>query len=118
MDFSVLMEHAVTVEYPSTTRDGGGGETLSWSTRAAGVPCLLNVGGGAAEQERFDQQGLIGGVVGATYYTGIQRGDRITVTTGPSLVGAVLKLTGLKVQPGVDMLGIDSLVHFTGEEQK
>jgi hypothetical protein len=116
--FDALMEHRVTVEYPSTTRDAGGGESLSWTTRVTGVACLLNVGGGASEQERFDQQGLVGSVVGATYYTGIARGDRITVTAGPSLVGAALRLTGLKVQPGVEMLGIDTLVHFTAEEQK
>lgn len=115
--FDVFMEHAVTVEYPSSTRDAGGGETLSWTTRATGVACLLNVAG-ANDSERFSQQGLIGPVTGATYYTAIARGDRITVTAGPSLVGVVLRLTGLKVQPAVDFLNIDTIVHFTGEEQK
>jgi hypothetical protein len=117
MDFSAFMEHAVTVEYPTAARDAGGSESLSWTTRATGVACLLNVSG-ANEQERFDQQGLVGTVTGATYDTSVARGDRLTVTAGPSLVGTVLRLVGLKVQPGVDMLGIDTIVHFTGEEQK
>lgn len=115
--FDVLMEHEITVQYPTTARDAGGGETISWTTRTTGVACLLNVSG-ANESERFDQQGLIGPITGATFYTSIARGDRLTVTAGPSLVGTVLRLTGLKVQPAVDFLGIDTIVHFTGEESK
>jgi hypothetical protein len=115
--FDVMMEHTVTVEYPTATRDAGGGEALSWTTRDTGVACLLNVGG-ANEQERFDQQGLIGTVTGATFYTSVARGDRLTVTAGPSMVGVVLRLVGLKVQPAVEFLGFDTIVHFTGEEQK
>lgn len=119
MDPSVFFEHAVTVEYQDGSgRDSGGGTELAWTTRETGVACLLNVGSGAGEQERFSQQGLIGTVIGATTYTGVARGDRLTVTAGPTMVGKVLRLTGLKQQPGVEFLGIPDIVHFSGEFQE
>lgn len=117
--FTVLMEHEVTVYGPSLVTSGtAGGDVITWpTTRQAGVECVLNASP-AAEQERFAQMGLIGSVAGATLYTGLTRGDKLLVTAGPSLVGKYLHVTAVKRQPGVDFLGIDEVIHFTGEFQE
>ena len=113
--FAVLMDHQVTVEYSDGSgRDSGGGTELAWTTRDTGVPCLLNVSGGG-ERDQFAQQQIPNVLRGATFYAGMQRGDRVTVTAGPSLVGEVLRVTGLQSQPGVDFLGIETLYYFTAE---
>jgi hypothetical protein len=114
--FTVMMEHEVTVYGPqSATRDAGGGTVLAWSAaRTTGVKCLINVSP-ANERELFAQQNLAGAVTVATFDTSIQRGDKLTVTAGPTLVGINLHVTGIKMQPGVGALGFETLVHITCE---
>lgn len=115
--FAILMEHTVDVYGPPTvTRDAGGGTGITWPTvRTSGVKIMLNVSG-ANEQERFSQEGLIGPVTGATFDTSLQRGDKLVVTAGPTLVGVSLHVTGYKSQPGIDALGFSTIVHITGEQ--
>lgn len=115
MDFSVFMEHAVTVLGSVSGTDGGGGVLLTWpTTRETGVACLINAPM-LGESERFAQTQLIGPVVVATYYSGVQRGDKLVVTAGPPYVGAQLHVTGIKMQPGLDFLAIDDLYHVEAE---
>jgi hypothetical protein len=103
--FTVFMEHAVNVSGQVSAPDGAGGTTLSWpSVRQANVQCLINAPMLGA-QDRFDADNLVGTVTIATFYSGIQRGDLLTVTAGPPYVGASLHVTGIKGQPGVEMLG-------------
>jgi hypothetical protein len=114
--FTVLMEHVINVLGPPTVgRDAAGGTQFTHgTTRQSGVACLINVPG-ESEQERFSQEQIIGPVVVATFYTGLERGDVVAVTAGPTLVGRQLKVTGIKGQPGVDALGFDTIMHYTAE---
>jgi hypothetical protein len=114
--FSVMMEHRVDVLGPQTTsRDAGGGTSVTWgTTRASDVACLINAPM-ASESERFAQPNLIGTVTVATFYSGVTRGDKLVVTAGPPFVGAQLHVTGVKKQPGVAALGFSDLYHVTGE---
>lgn len=111
--FSVLMEHTVTVSYLTTGTDAGGGTQNTATTRASGVACLLNVQG--SKEEAFGQEQQTQSVTVATFYTGVQRGDKLTVTAGPSLVGASLHVESIKDQPGVSALGFDEIVHLTAK---
>lgn len=115
--FTVLMEHAITVRGPQTvTRDAGGASTLSWPTdRATGIACLINAPMGITK-DQFGQDMFVGTVTLATFYTGVQRGDQIEITAGPTMVGAKLKVTGIKTQPGVDFLGFEPLSHISAEQ--
>lgn len=115
--FEVLMEHACTVRGPeAVTRDAGGGTALAWSTvRASGVACLINAPMGITRNQ-FGQDMFVGTVTLATFYTGAQRGDQIEITAGPTMVGAKLKVTGIKTQPGVAFLGFDDLSHISAEQ--
>jgi hypothetical protein len=113
--FTVLMEHEVTVYSLTTGTDSGGGVSNSFSVRAAGVKCLLNVQG-TGEEELFGQTQTTRTVVAATFYTGAQRGDKLVVTAGPSLVGVSLHITAFKDQPGLAALGFDELVHLTTKQ--
>lgn len=115
MDFSHLMEHLCDVYAESSSTDAGGGTALTYTSRDTGVAVLIK-GDAASLTERFDQGNLIGPVTLATYYSGTVRGDRLTVTAGPGMVGLTLKVTGIQTQPGVEMLGIDTLYHLTGEQ--
>ena len=110
----MMFEHVVDVYYLTTGTDAGGGTTNSYTLRQSGVACLLNVQAGG-NPEMFGQQQQTDTITGATFYTGIQRGDKVVVTAGPSLVGASIHLTNTKDQPGVDALGFDEIVHFMGE---
>lgn len=112
--FSVFMEHVADVYSSASGVDPGGGTTIVYAVRAAAQNFILNASP-AGQQERFDQTQLIGPITGATYHTGVQRGDLLQVTAGPSLVGARLKVTAIKDQPGVSFLGIDELFHITCE---
>jgi len=115
--FEVMMEHAITIRGPETvTRDGGGGSTLTWpTTRSSGIACLINAPMGITKNQ-FGQDMFIGTVTLATFYTGAQRGDQIEITAGPTMVGAKLKVTGIKTQPGVAVLGFDDLSHISAEQ--
>ena len=110
-----MMEHTVTVSAATSARDTGGGTGVTYSTRTAGVACLIQSPFDAA-QSREGGEPLVGTYTVATFETGVQRGDSLTVTAGPSLVGAILRVTGIKSQPPVDMLGFtETLVHIQAE---
>ena len=70
--------HSVTVYGPPTTaRDGGGGETVTWPTvRTVGVGGLLNTLSGS-EREMFAQQNLVVSHKFGTQDTTAQRGDKL-----------------------------------------
>ena len=115
--FEVMMEHAITIRGPEmTARDAGGGTNLTWpTTRAADQPCLINAPFGITK-DQFGQDMFVGTVTLATFYTGAQRGDQVEITQGPTMVGAKLKVTGIKTQPGVAFLGFDDLSHISAEQ--
>lgn len=115
--FEVLLGHEVTIYGPPTAaRDSGGGVTLTWPTaRTSGVKCVLNVSG-ANSQDRFSQDQLVGPVTAAMLDTSVRRGDKLTVTAGPTLVGTSFHVTGVKTQPGLDFLGISEVCHVTLEQ--
>jgi hypothetical protein len=108
MDFSEFMEHAASFAPPSSSRDGGGGESLAYTTRDADQPCSLLVAPGT-ETVQFEQMQIPTEATLVTYYAGTQRGDRVTVTAGPGLVGAVFRVVGIGTQPGLEFIGIDTL---------
>lgn len=114
MDFSIFMEHAVTVYGPvQSARDTGAGTALTWPTvREANVACSLLVGGGS-EVDLFGQIRVRGPVTVATYYTGVEVGDKLVVTVGDGLAGLSLHVTGIQVQPGMDFLAIGDLATLT-----
>ena len=118
--FTVLMQdHIVNVLGPAVDiKDAGGGDQITWpTTRAAGVKCLINAPM-TSIQDRFEQDNLIGTVTVAIFYTGVMRGDLLVVTKGPPYVGATLRVTGIKEQPGVEFMGFwDAypVVHVTAE---
>ena len=115
--FDVLMEHSIDINGPqSTARDAGGGTTLTWpTTRASSQPCLINAPMGITK-DQFGQDMFVGTVTLATFYTGTQRGDQITIVAGPTMVGVKLKVTGIKTQPGVAFLGFEDLSHISAEQ--
>lgn len=115
--FTILMEHAITIRGPQTTaRDAGGGTTVTWpTTRASGIACLIKAPMGVTKNQ-YGQDMFIGEVTIATFYTGVQRGDQVEITAGPTMVGAKLKVTGAKIQPRVDFLGFEDLCHFTVDQ--
>ena len=115
--FDVMMEHAIDINGPqSTARDAGGGTTLTWPTiRASSQPCLINAPMGITK-DQFGQDMFVGTVQVATFYTGTQRGDQLTIVAGPTMVGAKLKVTGIKTQPGVAFLGFEDLSHISAEQ--
>ncbi len=114
--FKVMMEMVIQVKGPPTvTRDAGGGTVTTWSTtRQDSVPCLIKAPM-LTEQDRFSQKNLVGTVTVATFYSGVQRGDKLVVTTGVPYVGAQLHVTGIEMQPGVSFLGFSDLFHVTAE---
>lgn len=112
--FSVFMEHVCDVYGSASGTDPGGGTQITYTLRAPAQNFLLNVQP-AGSQDRFDQTQLVGTITGATYYTGAQRGDKLVVTAGPSLVGASLRVTAIKDQPGLTALGFDELLHIACE---
>lgn len=112
--FSVLMTHAVTVAGQTSSTDSGAGTQVSYTTRTTGVACLLRADGGGS-RDVFSQEQLPRSYTLATYTTSFERGDRVTVTAGPDLVGVVLRVTGIKTQPGVEFLGIASLCYVSCE---
>jgi hypothetical protein len=75
--------HAVTIYGPPTTaRDAGGGETITWgTTRQAAVPCLINTAS-ASTQELFAQQGIVVthtiGIKSDVLTSAVARGDKVT----------------------------------------
>lgn len=115
--FDVMMEHVIDIAGPqSTARDAGGGTTLTWPTvRAAAQPCLINAPMGITK-DQFGQDMFVGTITLATFYTGAQRGDQVTIVAGPTMVGAKLKVTGIKTQPGVAFLGFEDLSHISAEQ--
>lgn len=116
--FQVLMEHTITVRGPqdTSTRDAGAGQVITWpTTRASGIACLIKAPFGITKNQ-FGQDMFVGEVTVATFYTDAQRGDQIEITAGPTVVGAKLKVTGIKTQPGVDFLGFDNLCHLNAEQ--
>ena len=115
MDFSVFFEHAITIYGPvSSARDSGAGTALSWPTiRTANVPCLIKADA-SPEAERFGQMQLLDEITIATYDTSVQRGDKVVVTAGPSLVGNAYRVSSIKSQPTVDFLGIDTIQYVVG----
>ena len=118
--FAVLMEHYVTVQGPPTVTAGGvpdpgGGTQMTWpTTRQSGVQCLINAPMGVT-QDRHGQDQLIGQGTVAMFYTGVQRGDRLLVTAGPTWVGMKVKVVGIKSQPRVEFLGFTEIVHLQVE---
>ena len=105
--FQVLMQdHLIDVYGPQANApDLGGGDEVTWPVvRQSGVQCLINAPM-LGVQDRFSQDNLIGTVQIATFYIGIQRGDLLVVTKGPPYVGAQMRVTGFKEQPGVEVLG-------------
>lgn len=74
--------HSVTIYGPpTTTRDAGGGVSVTWPTvRLAAVPCSINTAS-ATERELFQQMGLFVthtiAFLSAALTTPIQRGDKI-----------------------------------------
>lgn len=115
--FEVMMEHVCDIYGPQTTStDAGGGVVLAWNTvRTSGAKFLLNVSA-ASDTDRFAQTNLIGPIVGATFDTTLQRGDKLVVTVGPTLVGISLHVTGIQSQTGVDFLGFTTIRHITCEQ--
>lgn len=113
---SAFMEHVVTVKSPTVTRDAGGGVTTAWSTtRQAAVACSILAPFDSARRQEGAEP-LVGTYTVATFYTGAQRGDLLTVTTGPSLVNVNLRVTGIKSQPGIEAIGFtETLVHIQAE---
>ena len=109
MDFSIFHEHRATVEKVASSTDAGGGTAYTFSTRDTNVACSLLVSTGG-ESSAFDQQQLSNDATLSTYYTGLDRGDRVTVTAGPGQVGSVFRVVGIGVQPGLDFLGIGTLI--------
>lgn len=95
--------HRVTVQKPSTSKDNEGGSVPAWTTRQAGVHCLIG-GVGGSSGERFDQQPLASSLTVATLYSGTQPGDRILVTTGPG-TGSYARVEGI-ADPGPSPAGV------------
>lgn len=117
MDFSIFMEHVLTIQSSTSGTDAGGGVSAGYADRTTGVACLINAPFTTA-QDRFAQEQLIGTVTVATYDQTVQRGDRLVVTSGPPYVGAILHVTGTKTQPGVEFMGFPAdapLVHVQAE---
>lgn len=117
--FEIMMQHTITVNGPQVAgTDSGGGVLETWPTmRAEGILCLLNAPTDT-NQQRFSADNPIGNVTIATFYSGIQANDQIIVTGGPNYVGAVMRVLGLKDQPGVDFMGFPSnspMQHFVCE---
>jgi hypothetical protein len=109
MDFSVFFEHAVDLDgVDSSARDAGGGTVNAFTSKATGVACSLLVTGGG-ETVEFGQTQLPNEATLKTYSTAFDRGDRVTVTRGPNLLGAVFRVVGIGSQPGMDFLGIPDL---------
>lgn len=118
MQFEVMFEHVVTIYGPPTVAtDSGGGTTMTWpTTRASGVKCLIDAPMGVTT-DRFNQPQLIGQATIAMFTTSVQRGDQIEVTTGPTMVGLKMKVTGIKIQPQVTFLGFtESIAHVQVEQ--
>lgn len=112
--FDILMEHEVTCYGPPTiSRDSGGGTTITWSTtRTSGIRCLISAPQ-TSTSERFGQEQLQGTVTVATFDTTVQRGDKLTVNTGP-YSGYSLHVTGVKRQVG-GLLGFETIYHIQCE---
>lgn len=108
MDFSAFFTHAVQIDGVDSARDAGGGTSLTYTGKAADVACSLLVAAGG-EQEQFGQQQLPNSATLVTESTAFARGDRVTVTRGANLVGAVFRVVGVGSQPGMDFLGIGDL---------
>ena len=115
--FEAMMEHSIDINGPQVVnRDSGGGSTLTWPTvRASGQACLINAPFGITK-DQFGQDMFVGTVTLATFYTGAQRGDQLTIVAGPTMVGVKLKVTGIKTQPGVAFLGFDDISHISAEQ--
>lgn len=108
------MEHTVTVRKAASGTNAGAGNTTTYAVRTAGVACLINAPFRTA-QDRNGQTQLVGTVTVATFDGSVQPGDSFLVTAGPPYVGAVLHVTGLKGQPGLDALGFDQLFHYQAD---
>lgn len=75
--------HVMTVQSVTHAKDASGGTVPTWATRQAGVACLITRDtGGRAVAIGADLHTVTHTVT--TTYAGIQRGDRLLVTTGPA----------------------------------
>ena len=90
-----LFQHAMTVQSVTHARDASGGTVVTYATRQAGVACLVTRSSGdRVEALGTDLQTVTHTVT--TLYAGVQRGDRLLVTSGPAdLVNKFLLVRGI-----------------------
>jgi hypothetical protein len=74
--------HSVTIYGPPTTsRDAGGGESVTWpTTRQSAVPCLINTAT-SSTQNLFAQQGIVVthtiSILSGVLASAVARGDKV-----------------------------------------
>jgi len=99
--FFTPLSHSVTIQKAVSGRDSSGGNTETFSTRTANVPCLITQqGGSAAGLFAQDGRSTTHTVSFLTSASDCQPGDRLLVVTGPS-AGKYLRVTGISVHGGV-----------------
>jgi hypothetical protein len=98
--------HSITILAASSSRDSGGGVSLSHSTRTSGIKGLLNAAS-SSEQERLAQMQIVCTHVFGTTDSSARRGDKVTygsrsfhvngIKTGEE-VGGIVSLTYLYLE--------------------
>jgi hypothetical protein len=87
--------HVATVQSVTHAKDASGGTVPTWATRQAAVPCLVTQASGSRADALGADLHLVSHTV-TTTYAGVQRGDRLLVTTGPAdLANKYLLVRGL-----------------------
>lgn len=110
------LPHRVNILAPTTSRDAGGGNTITYSTRSANVACQI-LSPMDSEQDRFAQEQLVGSYVVAFKGTPdlVYRGDVLEIVSAQGVVaaGILLRVTGIKYQPSVG--SIPNHLHVNAE---
>lgn len=99
MAFADMLQHTMDVYGVVTADDNSAGQVLTYSSKAAGVPCLSNTLS-SSEREKFQQLGLSATHKLATLYDGAVQGDKVVVTGH-----GAFEVVGIQKQLGVGTIG-------------
>lgn len=111
----MALPHTVTVQKSAAAKDSSGGTVETFTTRQAGVACLVTQQAGRTDR-RFDAQPKAQTHTVSTTYTGVRPGDRLLVTAGPAnVLNKHLRVLGVSDHhhPGS---GIDEFVRLACEQ--
>lgn len=107
--FMSVLPHSVTIQKYSTTGDTSGGNVESWTTRTAGVACLVTQEAGAGGPNGVTH--TVSYPLQSSLTADARPGDRLLVVTGPGFsAGLYLAVQEITQHGGVG--GIDAFTRL------